>query len=114
MEIFASSMGTKRPSRYATPRAPKPASATPRRYQRGARRCYPVAADLAGRQVDVLELRVVLERVGAELATHARLLEAAERCVHSDRGVRVDGDRSRLDRPSHTKCAGAVPSPDRP
>src|SRR6266545_5268070 len=34
MEIFASSIGTKRSSRYATPRAPKPAPVTRTRYQR--------------------------------------------------------------------------------
>src|SRR5213078_4191264 len=44
-------------------------------------------SSLLGRVEDVLQLRVVLERVGAELAPHARLLEPAKRCRHAHGAV---------------------------
>ena len=50
------------------------------------------------RVVDVLHFGVVVERVRAELAADARLLEAAERRGHPHRGVRVDRDHARVDR----------------
>src|SRR5207249_2555675 len=43
-----------------------------------------------GGHVDVLQLGVVLERVRPELAADSGLLEAAERCRHAHRRVRVD------------------------
>src|SRR5918996_2252453 len=48
------------------------------------------AEALIGRDVDVLHLRVALERVHAELAPEARLLEAAERGRHAHGRIRVD------------------------
>src|ERR671939_1795618 len=66
-----------------------------------------------GRHVDVLELRVVVERVRAELTTHAGLLEAPERCRHAHRRVRVDRDRSCLQAAGDTNRLRAVAGPDR-
>src|SRR5262249_11245757 len=63
---------------------------------------------------DVLELRVVVEREGAELAPDPRLLEAAERRGHAHRGVRVDRDGAGLERTGDPKRTGAVSGPDRP
>src|ERR1700744_100116 len=51
---------------------------------------------LRGRVIDVLQLGVVLERVGAELTADARLLEAAEGRRHPHRAVRVDRDHAGL------------------
>src|SRR3954471_13477213 len=65
------------------------------------------------REVDVLELGVVLERVRPELAPDARLLEAAERRGHPNRGVGVDRDHAALDRARHPQRLGAVARPDR-
>src|ERR671912_636668 len=64
-------------------------------------------------QVDVLYLRVVVEGVRAELASDARLLEAAEGGGDPDGGVGVDGDHARLHAAGHAQGAGAVLGPDR-
>src|SRR5439155_3242802 len=61
----------------------------------------------------VLELRVVLERVRAELASYTRLLETAERRRHPHRRVRVDRDRPGLERPGDAERARSVLRPDR-
>src|SRR6201994_3452924 len=73
----------------------------------------PGISTLLGRVIDVLQLGVVLERVGAELPPDARLLEAAERGRDPHRAVRVDRDHAGLDRPVDAQRAGAVAGPDR-
>src|SRR5262245_37705749 len=65
------------------------------------------------RVVDVLDLGVRVERVRAELAADARLLEAAEGGGDAHRGVRVDRDHARLDRARRPDGLGAVARPDR-
>ena len=65
------------------------------------------------RVVDGLDLGVVVERVRAELAAEARLLEAAERRRHAHRRVRVDRQHAGLDRPRDAQRLGAVARPDR-
>ena len=65
------------------------------------------------RVVDVLDLAVVVERVRAELAAVARLLEAAERRGHPHGRVRVDRDHAALDRARRAQRLGAVARPDR-
>src|SRR5438067_12768048 len=62
----------------------------------------------------VLELRVVLERVRAELASHSRLLEPAERRRDAHGRVRVDRDRPGLERPGDPERPRPVRRPDRP
>src|SRR5512133_3747003 len=64
-------------------------------------------------EVDVLDLGVGVERVGAELAAEARLLEAAERGRDPHRGVVVDREHAGVDRPRHAQGTGAVAGPDR-
>src|SRR4051812_16548578 len=54
-----------------------------------------------GRVVHRLRLAVMLDRVRAELAAVARLLEAAERGRHAHRRVRVDRQHAALDRARH-------------
>src|SRR3954453_5935045 len=66
-----------------------------------------------GRVVDGLRLAVVLDRVRAELAAVARLLEAAERGRHAHRRVRVDRQHAALDGARHPQRLGAVARPDR-
>src|SRR5437764_6692924 len=61
----------------------------------------------------VLELRVVLERVRAELASHTRLLEPAERRRDAHGRVRVDRDRPGLERPGDPERPRSVLRPDR-
>src|ERR1700761_249133 len=73
----------------------------------------PGISTLLGRVIDVLQLGVVLERVGTELAADARLLEAAERGRDPHRAVRVDRDHAGLDRPRDAQCARPVAGPDR-
>src|SRR4051794_26688797 len=73
----------------------------------------PGISTVLGRVVDVLQLGVGLERVGAELATDAGLLEAAERGRDAHRAVRVDRDHAGLDRPRDAQGARAVAGPDR-
>src|ERR1700742_2624246 len=73
----------------------------------------PGISTLRGRVIDVLQLGVVLERVGAELAADARLLEAAEGRAHPHRAVRVDRDHAGLDRPRDAQRAPPVAGPDR-
>ena len=65
------------------------------------------------RVVDGLDLGVVVERVRAELAAVAGLLEAAERRRHPHRGVRVDRQHAGLDRARDAQRLGAVARPDR-
>src|SRR5215218_4101149 len=65
------------------------------------------------RVVHVLQLRVVIERVGPELASEARLLEAPEGRAHAHGPVRVDGEHTGLDGPRDAQRLGAVASPDR-
>ena len=56
----------------------------------------PATSSLLGRVEDVLDLRVMLERVGPELAPDTRLLEASERRRHPHGAVRVDRDHARV------------------
>src|SRR5262245_10242865 len=66
------------------------------------------------RDEDALDLRVTVERVHAELAAEPRLLEPAERRLHTDGRVRVHGQHARIGRPRHAQCPCAVARPDRP
>ena len=72
-----------------------------------------ICLSLLGRVEDVLDLGVVLERVGPELAADAGLLEAPERGRDADRGVRVDREHAGLDRARDAQRLGAVARPDR-
>src|SRR6202035_2344410 len=65
------------------------------------------------RVVDRLDLGVGVERVRAELATVAGLLEPAERSAHAHGRVRVDRQDSRLHATRHAQRASAVARPDR-
>src|SRR6201996_5085979 len=73
----------------------------------------PGISTLPGRVIDVLQLGVVLERVGSELASTTRLLEAAERGRDPHRAVRVDRDHAGLDRPRDAQRARPIAGPDR-
>src|SRR3989454_8110545 len=66
-----------------------------------------------GRDVEVLELRVPVERVHAELPAEAGLLEPAERRRNPDGRIRIDGEDAGLERPSHPQGARPVLCPDR-
>src|ERR1700690_465513 len=68
---------------------------------------------LLRRDEDVLDLRVALQRVHAELAAEARLLEAAERRRDAYRAVRVDREHTGLERARHPQGPRAVARPDR-
>src|SRR5712692_3890057 len=72
----------------------------------------PMSRDLRGEE-HRLDLRVALERVHAELAAEARLLEAAEGSRDAHRGVRVDREDAGLQRAGDAEGAAAVPRPDR-
>ena len=65
------------------------------------------------RVVDRLELGVGVERVRAELAAVARLLEAAERRRHPHRRVRVDRQHAGVDGARDPQRLRAVARPDR-
>src|SRR5436309_3327458 len=65
------------------------------------------------RHVDVLDLRVTVHSMHAELAAEARLLHAAERRDHAHRAVRVEREHAGVDRPRHAERAGSVAGPDR-
>src|SRR5919202_5219215 len=73
----------------------------------------PGISGLLRREVDVLDLGVVVEGVRAQLAPHARLLHPAEGCRDAHRGVGVDGDDARLYAAGHAQGAGAARGPDR-
>src|SRR3954451_14556293 len=67
----------------------------------------------SGRVVDVLDVGVVLERVGPELPPDPGLLEASEWGRHTDGSVGVDRDGAGLQRPRDPQRLGAVSRPDR-
>src|SRR4051794_2497355 len=73
----------------------------------------PAISPLLGRVEDVLDVGVVLDRVGTELAPAARLLEAAERGCDANGAVGVDRQHAGVDRARHAQRLGAVTRPDR-
>src|SRR4051794_36913580 len=75
-------------------------------------RCSAVGTG-SGRIEDRLDLGVVVERVRAQLAAVARLLEAAERRRHPHRGVGVDRQHAGLECARHAQRLRTVAGPDR-
>src|SRR5215470_3099325 len=65
------------------------------------------------RDEHVLDLRVALERMHAELPAEAGLLEAAEGRRDANRAVRVHGEDAGVDRSCDAQRPGAVAGPDR-
>src|SRR3569833_4417283 len=80
---------------------------------RSCRRCIdpPNSGDVGDE--DILGLGERTERVRAQLAAEARLLEATERRPVADRGVGVDRQVARLHRTRQPQRASHVPGPDR-
>src|SRR6185312_13219380 len=67
---------------------------------------------LLGRDVEVLQLGVAVERVHPELAAEPGLLEPAEGRRDPDGRIRVDGEDAGLERPRHPQGARVVRDPD--
>src|ERR1043165_6711702 len=72
-----------------------------------------LATWLRSSHIDVLQLRVVLERMRAELPPDARLLEPAKWRRDPHRRVRVHRQRAALHGTRHPHGARPVASPDR-
>src|ERR1044072_8526473 len=64
------------------------------------------------RDEDALNFRVAVERVHAELPSEPRLLEAAERRLHTHRRVRVHREDARVGGTGDPERASAVARPD--